>query len=80
MFLTKAALNLNSHRFYSTSRQIGRCLQISDKNQIAIPGSQGKNVVFTMKMNQTIEKWQNQVVENSHSQITDFKVIGLDEG
>ena len=73
MFLTKAA-----RRYYSTSRQVGRCLQISDGGQIAIPTSSGQNVVYTLNMSDTIKDFQNYVVENSFSKINDFQIVNED--
>jgi len=43
-----------SKRFYTTSRQIGNCIQISANGQLSLP-VKPSNIVYKLDMNQSLE-------------------------
>ena len=54
-----------SRRAYTSSRQIGRCIQVSDNNKLLIPTGK-QSLMYTLHLNETISAWKQSVIDNSH--------------
>jgi hypothetical protein len=67
-----------SRRAYTSSRQIGRCIQVSDNNKLLIPAGK-QSILYTLHMNQTIANWKQSVIDNSHKMIRSFDVVKAEE-
>ena len=63
-----------SRRTYTTSRQIGRCIQVSDNNKLLIPAGR-QSILYTLHLNQSIASWKQSVIDNSHKMIASFDVV-----
>ena len=61
-------------RAYTTSRKIGRCIQVSDNNKLLIPAGT-QSIIYTLHLNETIAAWRQSVINNSHKMIRSFDII-----
>ena len=68
-----AKIGLKS-RWYSTARQVGHNLQISDELKLRIPG-RGASMIYTINPVQTVEQWKESVIANSRETIEQFDVL-----
>jgi len=62
-----------SKRLYTTSRQIGSSLQISETGHLALP-VKGCNVVYKLNLEESVQNMCDSIKQNSYDKIKNMEV------